>query len=87
MEVLEGMMTYFAELGFTHVCYQAGREFVYSDLRGAYVRMRPEKSEVELTVVDGFINCSTGNLSFPNKNIPTFLKRLERHRPVEDLAR
>ncbi|MBL3825117.1 MULTISPECIES: hypothetical protein [unclassified Marinobacter] len=85
MSKLDEMVEYFAEFGFEHICYQAGKTYVYGDLRGAYVHLHPEESRVEITTVDGIIHSTTGLLSFPNHNIPVFLRRIDRHRPAGDL--
>lgn len=83
--MLEDMRVYFKGLGFDHLCYATGDGGeVYSDLRGVYVHLHPNSGEVEITAIDGLIRSTTGRLGFPNRNIPVFLKQIDRHRPLED---
>ena len=83
--MIEQMTEYFKKLGFDHLCYETRGEdpsIVYSDLRGAYVHLYPNSGEVEITTIDGMIHSTTSRLGFPNKNIPIFLEKIERHRPL-----
>ncbi|WP_286714989.1 hypothetical protein [Marinobacter sp. tcs-11] len=86
-ETLEAMKAYFADYGFTNFCYTTpNKDCVYSDLNGAYVHLYPSESKVELTTIDGIIKSTTDQLSFPNRNIPTFLRHLNRHRPADEAS-
>lgn len=82
--MLEEMIAYFKECGFDNLSYTTGcGSHVYSDLRGAYVHMYPEEGQVEITTVDGLIRSTTGRLGFPNRNLPVFLRQIDRHRPLD----
>lgn len=86
-ETLEAMKAYFADYGFTDLCYTTpSKDCVYSDLNGAFVHLYPSESRVELTTIDGIIKSTTDRLSFPNRNIPTFLRHLNRHRPADEAS-
>lgn len=78
---LEEMKAYFKDLGFTSSIFADGvtGDQCFGHPFGISVTMSPKRGEVELTVIDGIIRCTTGRLSFPNKNIPTFFRRLQRH--------
>lgn len=85
---LADMQAYFADLGFTDLNYETRGPFTacYSDLHGMYVTLNPEESRVEITAIDGMLKTSTGELSWPNDNIPTFLRKMHRHRPADVLG-
>lgn len=77
----EEMRQYFMDQGFEHHCYISGDGHLecLSDLEGMYVTINATNRTFELSVIDGVITCKTGSLSFPNKNLPVFIKKLQRH--------
>lgn len=86
-DTLEEMRAYVAQYGFTNLSYTTGQNsWVYSDQKGVYAHLYPDESQIELTAVDGLIKSATGRLGWPNRNLPAFLKQLDRHRPAEELA-
>lgn len=78
---LEEMKAYFKDLGFTSSVFADGisGDQCYSNPIGMAVTMSPKLNQVEISVIDGIIRCTTGWIGFPNKNIPTFIRRLQRH--------
>ena len=78
---LDDMKAYFKDLGFTSSIFADGvtGDECYGHPFGMSVIMSPKRGEVEISVIDGMIRCTTGQLGFPNKNIPMFVRRLQRH--------
>jgi len=78
---LDEMAEYMRQFGFTDPLFDSGDSTVrcVSNGNGISVRLNAVRNTLKLTTISGMVTCSIDELSYPNKNLPIFLKQIERH--------